>query len=102
MTMAEPFCAVVMPKWGIEMQQGTIADWHVSVGQQVAKGDLLVDVETDKIVNTVEAPAAGVLHRVLVGKGDVLPVGALLAVIGAAQARGSDIDRFIADLGMLS
>ena len=97
--MSQQFSAVLMPKWGIEMQQGTIADWYVSIGQQVAKGDPLVDVETDKVVNVVEAPAAGVLHRVLVAKGDVLPVGALLAVIGAAQAQASDIDRFIAGLG---
>ena len=98
--MTRQFSAVQMPKWGIEMQQGTVADWHVSVGQQVAKGDPLVDVETDKVLNVVEAPAAGVLHRVLAAKGDVLPVGALLAVIGAAQAQASDIDRFIADMGV--
>jgi pyruvate dehydrogenase E2 component (dihydrolipoamide acetyltransferase) len=98
--MTQQLRAVQMPKWGIEMQQGTVADWHVSVGQQVAKGDPLVDVETDKVLNVVEAPAAGVLHRVLAAKGDVLPVGALLAVIGAAHAQASDIDRFIADMGV--
>jgi pyruvate dehydrogenase E2 component (dihydrolipoamide acetyltransferase) len=97
--MSQQLSAVLMPKWGIEMQQGTIAGWYVSVGQQLAKGDPLVDVETDKVVNVVEAPAAGVLHRVLVARGEVLPVGALLAVIGAAQAQASDIDRFIAGLG---
>ena len=97
--MSQQFSAVLMPKWGIEMQQGTIADWYVSIGQQVAKGDPSVDVETDKVVNVVEAPADGVLHRVLVARGEVLPVGALLAVIGAAQAQASDIDRFIAGLG---
>lgn len=95
--MSEPLCAVLMPKWGLEMQEGTVADWQVGTGQRVAKNDPLLEVETDKVVNIVEAPASGVLHRVLVVKGEVLPVGALLAVIGVAEATEREIDRFIED-----
>jgi pyruvate dehydrogenase E2 component (dihydrolipoamide acetyltransferase) len=86
-----------MPKWGIEMQDGTIADWHAQIGQRVAKNDPLLEVETSKVVNVIEAPAAGVLLRMLVVKGEVLPVGALLGVIGEAQTTASEIDRFIED-----
>lgn len=93
--MSEPLCAVAMPKWGIEMQDGTIADWHARAGQRVAKNDPLLEVETAKVVNVIEAPASGVLLRMLVGKGEVLPVGALLGVIGDAQTTASEIDRFI-------
>lgn len=95
--MSEPLCAVLMPKWGIEMQEGTIADWQVRVGQRVAKNDPLLEVETDKVVNVVEAPATGVLLRVLVVKGEVLPVGALLGVMGEVEATAPQIDRFIED-----
>jgi pyruvate dehydrogenase E2 component (dihydrolipoamide acetyltransferase) len=86
-----------MPKWGIEMQDGTIAEWHARIGQRVAKGDPLLEVETSKVVNVIEAPAAGVLLRMLVVKGEVLPVGALLGVIGEAQTTAPEIDRFIED-----
>lgn len=95
--MSELLCAVSMPKWGIEMQDGTIADWHARIGQPVAKNDPLLEVETSKVVNVIEAPASGVLLRMLAAKGDVLPVGALLGVIGAAQTTASEIDRFIED-----
>jgi pyruvate dehydrogenase E2 component (dihydrolipoamide acetyltransferase) len=89
--------AVTMPKWGIEMRSGTLATWHVEVGQTVRRGDALVDVETDKIVNAVEAPAAGVLHRIHAHKGETISVGGLLAVIGSSDATAAEVDVFIAN-----
>ena len=77
--------AVTMPKWGIEMTEGAITAWSVSVGQAVEKGAPLLDVETAKIVNAVDAPGGGVLRRVLAEAGETLPVGALLGVIAAAS-----------------
>ena len=88
--------AVTMPKWGIEMTEGTINGWTVAVGQNVAKGDPLLDVETEKIVNTVEAPAAGVLRRQIGVVGDVHPVGVLIGVIADAATSDADIDAFVA------
>jgi pyruvate dehydrogenase E2 component (dihydrolipoamide acetyltransferase) len=84
-----------MPKWGIEMTEGTINAWRVAAGATVSKGDALLDVETEKIVNTVEAPAAGTLRRLLADAGQVYPVGALLGVLAPAEAADSEIDRFI-------
>ena len=78
--MSAAIFPVTMPKWGIEMQEGTIMDWHVAAGQQVAKDAPLLDVETDKIVNTVESPAAGTVRRIIAATGDTRAVGALLAV----------------------
>jgi pyruvate dehydrogenase E2 component (dihydrolipoamide acetyltransferase) len=88
--------AVTMPKWGIEMTEGTISGWTAAVGQAVAKGEPLLDVETEKIVNTVEAPAAGVLRRQIAAVGDVRPVGALIGVIADAATSDADIDAFVA------
>jgi pyruvate dehydrogenase E2 component (dihydrolipoamide acetyltransferase) len=85
-----------MPKWGIEMQEGTVTSWHAVIGQQVKKATPLLDVETDKIVNTVESPVDGTLRRVVADSGDTLAVGALLAVYADAAVSDTEIDAFIA------
>lgn len=88
---------VTVPKWGIEMQEGTIVGWYASEGDAVSKGKDLVDIETDKIVNTMEAPADGVFARRLVEEGDTLKVGELLGVIAPAGTDAGAIDAFIAN-----
>ncbi|MGI9228881.1 MAG: biotin/lipoyl-containing protein [Gammaproteobacteria bacterium] len=88
---------ITVPKWGIEMQEGTIVCWHVAEGDAVNKGDELMDMETDKIVNTVEVPVSGILHRRLAAEDETLDVGTLLGVIAAADVNDADIDKFIAD-----
>ncbi len=86
---------VTMPKWGIEMQEGTVTAWNVELGQDVAKGDALLDVETEKIVNSVESPASGRLRRVLAPTGDTFPVGALIAVLADPDVAESEIETFV-------
>jgi pyruvate dehydrogenase E2 component (dihydrolipoamide acetyltransferase) len=61
--MTDGIYPITMPKWGIEMREGTVVSWHVEEGKGIDKGDELIDIETDKIVNTMEAPASGVLRR---------------------------------------
>ncbi len=72
---------VTMPKWGLSMETGVVQGWLKDVGEPVEKGDPLVDVETNKIASSVEAPFSGVLRRRLAKLGDELPVGALLGVV---------------------
>jgi pyruvate/2-oxoglutarate dehydrogenase complex dihydrolipoamide acyltransferase (E2) component len=72
---------VVLPKWGVTMQEATIEEWLVVVGQVVAAGDPLVRIGTDKVDTEVEAPAAGVVSAISVAPGAVVPVGTTLAVI---------------------
>jgi len=86
---------ITMPKWGIEMQEGTVTAWHFAPGQPVNKGDALLDVETEKIVNSVEAPVSGVLRRILGAPGEVRAVGALIGVFAAPDVPESEVDRFI-------
>jgi pyruvate dehydrogenase E2 component (dihydrolipoamide acetyltransferase) len=88
---------VTMPKWGIEMQEGTVTAWNLELGQYVEKGDALLDVETEKIVNSVESPASGTLRRVLAPIHDTLPVGALIAVLSDPDVPEADIDAFVRD-----
>lgn len=84
-----------MPKWGIEMQQGTLVAWLVAAGQKVSPGEPLAEVETEKIVNSIEAPAAGIVRRILAQTGERYDVGALLGVLAAGDVADQDIDAFI-------
>jgi pyruvate dehydrogenase E2 component (dihydrolipoyllysine-residue acetyltransferase) len=93
--MAQAIRAVTMPKWGIEMTEGTINQWNFGEGQQVEKGAPLLEVETEKIVNTVEAPAAGTLRRIIATPGDVKPVGALIAVLADPGVSDEQVTSFI-------
>jgi pyruvate dehydrogenase E2 component (dihydrolipoamide acetyltransferase) len=94
MSKLRPFC---MPKWGIEMTEGTVAEWMVGEGDRVKRGDTICLIETAKITNVVVAENDCVILRVLAPAGeDVLPVGALLAVFGDDDAPASEVDAFIA------
>jgi pyruvate dehydrogenase E2 component (dihydrolipoamide acetyltransferase) len=94
--MAEAILPITMPKWGIEMTEGTITAWTAAEGQELKRGDALLEVETDKIVNTVEAPLAGRLQRIVVPQGEVRAVGELIAVFATVDVSDADVDAFIA------
>jgi HlyD family secretion protein len=79
--MSQKIFPITMPKWGIEMQQGTITEWHAAPGGALAKGAPLLDVETEKIVNSVEAPVAGTLIARNVEAGDVVQPGRVLMTL---------------------
>ena len=94
MTNIRPFC---MPKWGIEMTEGVLAEWQVAEGDAFTRGQTLCLIETAKITNEVEAEYDAVVRRVLVpAGGEAQPVGALLAVFAEADASDADIDAFVA------
>ena len=88
--------AIAVPKWGIEMVEGTVNVWNKAVGDPIAKGDEVFEMESDKIVNVWESPADGVLRRILVEEGEARPVGSLLGVIAAESVDDASIDSFIA------
>jgi 2-oxoglutarate dehydrogenase E2 component (dihydrolipoamide succinyltransferase) len=72
---------VLMPQLGETVLEGTVAAWHKSEGDAVEKGDMLLDVETDKAATEIEAPESGVLSSIKVPEGDTVDVGTVLAVI---------------------
>lgn len=71
---------VSLPKLGVAMAEGTLVEWLVSDGEAVAAGQPLYRLETDKVENEIEAPAAGVVTLVAEA-GGMYPVGTLLAEI---------------------
>ena len=93
--MSEALDAVTIPKWGIEMTHGTIVAWHKSVGDAVKAGEDIVDIETDKIVNSFEARSSGTLVRLMAEVGDELPVGHLIGVIASEAVTDEAIDAFV-------
>ena len=87
--------AFTMPKWGIEMTEGTLAEWNILEGERVAKGQVIAQIETDKIVNEVQAESEVTFVRLLATPGDVYPVGALLAVTANEATPKAAIDEFV-------
>lgn len=96
--MSEQIHKLTMPKWGLTMEEGTVAAWLVEEGSQVEPGTEIVEIETDKSAQPVEITVSGVLRRKVVAEGDVAPVGALIAVIADPSVSDADIDAFIAQL----
>jgi pyruvate dehydrogenase E2 component (dihydrolipoamide acetyltransferase) len=72
---------IVLPKAGMKMVEATVVAWRKSPGDRVEAGEPIVQVETDKVDLEVEAPASGVLSRVLVGVDEDAEVGATLGLI---------------------
>ena len=94
--MSKGLDAVTIPKWGIEMTEGTIVAWHNEEGDTVKAGEEIVDIETDKIVNSFEARSSGTLVRILAEVGEELPVGYLIGVIASETVTDDVIEAFIA------
>ncbi|MCS6773901.1 MAG: 2-oxo acid dehydrogenase subunit E2 [Thermoflexales bacterium] len=72
---------IIMPKFEMAQESGTIARWLKQVGDPVAKGDAVLEVETDKITMEVESPADGVLTQILAEVGATIPIGQPIAYI---------------------
>jgi 2-oxoisovalerate dehydrogenase E2 component (dihydrolipoyl transacylase) len=79
-----------LPDLGEGLTEGEVARWLVSEGQEIAEDDPLVEIQTDKTTVEIPSPAAGKVARILVGEGDVVPVGTVLVVIGEDGAAPAD------------
>ncbi len=88
--------AIVMPKWGLSMSEGTVTAWLVDEGAAIEVGTPILEVETDKIANAVEAPDPGLLRRRIAQPGETLPVKALLGVMAPPEVSDAEIDTYIA------
>lgn len=76
---------VPMPQLGSTMEEGTIVKWRLSEGDPVRKGETLLEIETDKATMEVEAPADGVVRKLLYAVDSVVPIQKPIAIIGTAD-----------------
>jgi len=79
-----------MPKWGLAMKTGRVVQWLKKAGDTVQQGEPMVEIESEKAVNEVEAPASGIVRSLVVEEDENAPVSAPLAVIVAEGEELSD------------
>jgi len=72
---------VLLPQWGMGMSEGTITEWLKQVGDRVEEDEALAEVESEKVEETLESPAAGTLAEIVVQAGDTVEVRTVVAII---------------------
>lgn len=83
---------IVMPKLGFDMREAVLVSWLKGIGEQVAKGEVVAEIESDKATLELEALVSGTMLKQLEKEGSVVPVGAKMAIVGEA---GEDISGLI-------
>jgi len=83
---------VIMPQAGQDLETGIVRHWHKAEGDQVAKGEPIVQIETEKVNLDVEAPAAGVLLRIVVPDDTETAIFSTIAIIGQPGEDISGLD----------
>ena len=85
--------AIIMPKQGLQMTEGTIIKWLKKEGETVNEGEPLFEMETDKLTITIDSTATGTLLKIVRAEGEVVPITETIAIVGEA---GTDVSAFTA------
>ncbi|MCR4432008.1 MAG: 2-oxo acid dehydrogenase subunit E2 [Tepidanaerobacteraceae bacterium] len=84
---------LTMPKLGTTMEEGTIIKWLKKEGEPVEKGEAYVEIQTDKVNLEDEAPESGIMRKILIPEGAVVPVGKEIAIIAGADEPLPEIEK---------
>src|SRR5918911_4418024 len=74
---------IVLPQWGMEMQDATVVRWLKQEGDPIREGEPLVELETAKIATELESTASGIVAHILVPEGTIVPIRTVLAIVAA-------------------
>jgi len=77
---------VKLPKFGLTMEEATIVEWSIGIGERVEQGQTLATIDSEKVTMELPSPASGVVSEYLVEVGETVPVGTPLAVIETKEA----------------
>lgn len=88
-----------IPKWGLSMEEGTVVEWLIAVGDDFTEGQEICEIESSKILNVLEAPFSGTLRKILADPGETLPVQAPIAVAAPSEVPDAVVDEYAAGLG---
>ena len=80
--------SIAMPGENGSSQEGIVTKWLSTVGSGVAEGDIIAEVETEKVTQQVEAPISGVLLEILVKEGETATAGQAIAIVGESRESG--------------
>jgi multifunctional 2-oxoglutarate metabolism enzyme len=89
-TTAQQTIDVVTPAAGESVTEGTILEWHVKVGEEIELDDTIVEISTDKVDVELPSPASGTVTEILVGEGDTVTVGQVIARIAVGEDASTD------------
>jgi pyruvate dehydrogenase E2 component (dihydrolipoamide acetyltransferase) len=73
---------IELPKLGMTMDEGVVVKWYIKEGDEIKKGDILFDVETDKVTQGVESEESGFVLKIYIKEGETIPVGEKLLAVG--------------------
>lgn len=88
---------VVVPTWGLGMEEGTLVGWRVEIGDLIHINDELIDIETSKTTNVLESAYSGILRTKVGTVGQTYPCGSLIGVIAEEGVGNDEIQAFIAE-----
>lgn len=82
---------VKLPKFGLTMEEASVSEWSVDVGESISKGQVLAIIESDKVEMELPSPASGIVAKHLVAKGATVAVGEDVAIIAADREELSNL-----------
>ena len=76
---------VIMPKLGMVMKEGLVVLWHAEEGDRIEAGKLLLEIESDKVTTEIEAPASGIVRKIIVRADEIVPCGTVVGIIADTE-----------------
>jgi len=89
---------IIMPKLGMVMKDGLVVGWHVGEDEQIQKGQLLLEIESDKVTTEIEASTSGVLRKIIVLGEEIVPCGTVVGIIADTETEEiPELDAIVAE-----